>query len=67
MTKYTLGSILAGLMKPIHIELSNKGVNFGVSEVSREDNILKLVDVFDNEFLARGGPKNDFTVVRILR
>ena len=67
MTKYTLGRVLPGLVKPIHIELSNKRVDFGVSEVSGKYKLFKLVDVLDHEFKTRGRPKNDFIEVRILR
>ena len=66
VAKNTFGSILAGFVKAIHIELSDEWIDFGVSEVLGEDDFLELVDVPDDEFPAGGGPENNFTVVGVL-
>ena len=66
MTKDALGIILPRFMKPIHIELSNKAVNFFVPKVLRQNNFLKLIDVLDNKLFASVSPKDDFRVFLIL-
>lgn len=53
------GVVCAGLVKAIHVELAYEAVDFIVAEVSGEDDLLELVDVFDDELAARGSPVDD--------
>jgi hypothetical protein len=39
-------------MESIHVELSDKTIDFVVSEIFWKDYLLKLVDVLDDEFSA---------------
>ncbi len=50
-------------VKSVHVELSNKTVNFIVSEVSRQDNFLKFLNVFDCELCSVRLPVYDFSKV----
>lgn len=49
MTKDTFRVICTGLMKAIHVKLSNEAVDFVMPEISRQNNLLKLVDILDDE------------------
>ena len=49
MAEDTLGVISPTFVEAVHIELTDEGVHFGVTEVSGEDDGLEFVDVFDDE------------------
>jgi hypothetical protein len=36
-------------MKAIHVELPDEAVDFVMSEVSRQDDLLEFVDILDDE------------------
>jgi hypothetical protein len=59
MAENAFGVVCAGLMEAIHVELSYEAVDFIVAEVSREDDLLELVDVFDDELATGGSPVDD--------
>lgn len=56
MAENTFGVISSALMKTVHVELSDKGVHFAVSEIFGEDQLLELIDIFDDEFCAGWSP-----------
>lgn len=56
MTEHALGVISPGLMKAIHVELPHKAIDLIMPEVSRQDDLLKLVDILYDKFTARRGP-----------
>lgn len=49
MAKDALGVISSGLMEAIHVELANEAVDLVVAEIARENNLLELVDILDDE------------------
>lgn len=52
MAEHALRVISPGLMKAIHVELPYKAIDLIVPEVSRKDDLLKLVDILYDEFAA---------------
>ena len=66
MTKNALGVFLATLVKAVHVELSDKGVDLLVPEVLGQDHFLELSDVPDHEFLAIRSPINHPAILFIL-
>ena len=66
MSKNIFGGLLPGLVEPIHVELSDKAMDVFVSEVFRENVLLKLVDVFDGKLVAVGEPLNGVRVLIVL-
>ena len=66
MAENAFGVISAGFMKTIHVELSNEAIHFVVSEVSRKDNLLKFIDILDDEFKSGWGPVGNFRELLIL-
>jgi hypothetical protein len=59
VTEDTFGVFLSGLVETIHIQLSDEAVDFVVSKEFGEHNLLKLVDVLDDELCSCGGPIDD--------
>lgn len=49
MAEDALGVVCAGLVEAVHVELSDKAVDFVVAEVSGEHDLLELVDVLYHE------------------
>ena len=47
-------------MKTIHVELTNKAVDFFVAEVPRQNNFLKFIGILDDELGASGRPEDNF-------
>ncbi len=43
-------------MKAIHIELPNKTINLIMPEVSRQNNLLELINIFDDKLHSGLGP-----------
>lgn len=66
MAEDTLGILLAGLVKAIHVELTDEAIHFIVSEISRQDNLLELVDILNHELTPRRRPKTYFAKLIIL-
>lgn len=52
MCEDVFGGIFARFVEPVHIELSNKAVDVSVSEENRQDLLLELSDVYNDEFPA---------------
>ena len=48
--------IFAGLVKSIHVELTNKTIHLSMAKELGEDNLFKLVDILDNKVPAGGAP-----------
>ena len=55
----TFGMFFPGLVEAVHVELSNETVDLVVPEVFGKHNLLKLVDVLDDEFSACARPVNN--------
>jgi len=53
-------------METIHVQLSDERIYFVVAEVFGQYNLLKFVDVFDDEFSASWTPINNSGEVLIL-
>lgn len=66
MAEHALGVVCTGLMETVHVQLSDEAVDLVVAEVAREDNLLELVDVFDDELNARWRPVCDFIELFVL-
>jgi hypothetical protein len=49
MLEGALEIIMFNLMETIHVELSDKAVNFVMSEVFGEDDLLEFVNISDDE------------------
>lgn len=52
MTEHAFGVICSTFVETVHVELADKRVHFGVSEVSGQDDGLELVDVLDDKLRA---------------
>lgn len=52
MAEHTFGVISSTFVETVHVELADKRVHFGVSEVSGQDDCLELVDVLDDKLRA---------------
>ena len=66
MTEYTFSCVFSRFMKPIHVELSDEGVNLTVTEIFRQNDIFKLINVLNHKFMAGGSPKNYFIELGVL-
>ena len=44
-------------MKAVHVELPDEAVHLAVPEEPWEHNLLKFIDVLDDELAARGSPE----------
>lgn len=53
MAEHALGVISSRLMKAVHVELPYETVDFVVPKVLRQDQLLKLVDILDDELASR--------------
>ena len=53
-------------MESVHVELPDEAVDLVVSKVSREDDLLEFVDVFDDELDSRGRPVCDLVELFVL-
>lgn len=67
MAEHALGVISPGLMKAIHVELPHEAIDLVMPEVSRQDNLLKLIDILYDEFTAGGRPICDLIELFILK
>lgn len=66
MAEDTFSVIFTGFVKPVHIELTDETINFPMTKIFREDNFLKLVDVFDDEISTGGSPEYNFGILVVL-
>lgn len=66
MAEYILGWLLAGFVKPVHIQLSDKAIDISVAEELRQDDFLELFNILDQEFFAVGRPLDDGIVFFVL-
>lgn len=66
MAEDVLGGLLARLMEPVHVQLSNKTVDVAMPEVFRQDRLLELFYVLDGELFAIGRPLNDLKILVVL-
>ena len=57
MAEDTLGELIAGLVKAVHVELPDEAVHLAVPEQPREHNLLKFVDVLYDKLAAGGSPE----------
>lgn len=53
-------------MEAIHIELPYEAVDFVMPKISRQNNLLKLIDIFDDKLHTCWGPVSDFVELIIL-
>ena len=56
MFESTLEVVVFHFVETVHVELSNKAIDFLMSEVSGKDYLLELDNIFDNELKAIAGP-----------
>jgi len=63
VSECTFEMIMFDLVETIHIELSYKTVHFVVPEKSRQNQLLKLVNIADHELLARSAPVYNLIVL----
>jgi hypothetical protein len=54
-----LAGVFATLVKAVHVELPDEGVDIPVPEVFGEDVLLELIDLFDGELASVGHPMYD--------
>lgn len=59
MAEDVFAGVLATLVKAVHVELSNEGVDVSVPKVFGEDMILKVVDLLDGKLASVGHPVDD--------
>lgn len=50
MTEHAFGKLISGLVKAIHVELSDEAIHFAVAEVAWQHHLLKLAYIFYHEF-----------------
>jgi hypothetical protein len=53
-------------MEAIHVQLPDKAVDFIMPKIARQDNLLKFVDIFDDEIESGCRPICDFVELIIL-
>ncbi len=56
MSKDNFSTIFPGLVESIHVKLPDKAVEIMMTEVFGKDFALELMNVFDKELFAVGGP-----------
>jgi hypothetical protein len=56
MAEDALGELIAGLVKAVHVELSNEGAEVAVLKISRKDLFGEFSDLLYVEALPAGGP-----------
>lgn len=66
MAKNTFSIIFSRFMKAIHIELSDKAIDFLVTKILRQDNLLEFVDILNYKFLTSRTPEYYFRVFLVL-
>ena len=66
MTEDTLSVICTGLMEAVHVQLPDEAVDFVVAEIARQDNLLELRNILDDELAARWSPKSNLVELIIL-
>lgn len=66
MAENTLSIIFSRFMKPVHVKLPYKAVDFAMAKISRKNNFLKLIDILNDKILARGPPEYNFRVFLVL-
>jgi hypothetical protein len=59
VAEYTFRVFLAGLVKAIHVELSDETVDFVVPEKPGQHHLLELNGILDDELWTWWGPIND--------
>lgn len=58
--------LVADLVEVVHVELPDEGGKVAMAEVGRQDHLLKLVSIVDNECDSVRVPANDILVFAIL-
>ena len=56
MAKDALRLLSSRFMKAIHIELSNEAINLIMPKISRQNNLLELINIFDDKLHSGLGP-----------
>lgn len=67
MAENTLRVVFPGFMEAIHVQLSDKTVDFSVAEVPRQYNFLEFIYVLDGKVPPRVPPKYYFAIFFILK
>lgn len=66
MTENTFWVLFSSFVETVHVELTDEAVNFVVSEVFREHDLLKPADVFDNKLGSSWSPIDNLRKLLIL-
>jgi hypothetical protein len=53
-------------VEAVHVELADETVHFVVAKVAGQDDLLKLIGVFDGELVSRGSPEDNFVKLFVL-
>ena len=67
MAKYIFGRFFPGLVKTIHVKLSDEAIYIAMSEVLWEDGLLKLINVFNSKFFSVWHPTYNFVMLVSLK
>ena len=67
MTKDVFTWVFTTFVETIHVKLSNEGVYISVSEIFRENVVLKVIYLFDGEFFSIGHPVYDTFVFFVFK
>lgn len=66
MAEDALRVVCSRFVEAVHVKLTDKAVDFVVSEVAGKDDLLELIDVFDDELDPRWRPICDFIEFLVL-
>ena len=59
MTEDVFGRFFPGLVKSIHVKLPNEAIDVPMTEIFRQDNFFKFINVLDGKFFSIGEPLDD--------